>query len=309
MAKIAVFGTVFVDCKGNAYANYDPLGRNLGEVRFVHGGVGRNVAENLACLGDEVAFVSTVDLTGIGMEVRERLRQETVDVSGVIPVRNGMGMWLVVMDENGTQRGSISQMPDLEEYGKYVSENAERIISICRGVAIEIDLNAEISGKIIKEAKLLGKPVYGITGNMSVILEHKEFLRETDCYICNETETGRLFCEDISVMSEDKILELLGKEAPKLGIPSMVTTLGKRGCVYRDFRTGEKGVCPICEAKVVDTCGAGDAFFSGAVSALMNGKSLSEAVIFGTRTAALIVSTTENTLKRCREILFSGNKT
>jgi transcriptional repressor NrdR len=75
--------------------------------------------------------------------------------------------------------------------------------------------------------------------------------------------------------------------------------------VYRDFKTGEKGVCPICEAKVVDTCGAGDAFFSGAVSALMNGKTLGEAVIRGTHTAALIVSTAENTLKGCKDILFT----
>ena len=43
-AETVVFGTVFMDCKGFAAYRYDPLGRNVGSVRFIHGGVGRNVA-------------------------------------------------------------------------------------------------------------------------------------------------------------------------------------------------------------------------------------------------------------------------
>ena len=41
---IAVIGTVFVDIKGFADAHYDPAGRNVGKIKLVHGGVGRNVA-------------------------------------------------------------------------------------------------------------------------------------------------------------------------------------------------------------------------------------------------------------------------
>ena len=43
-AETVVFGTVFMDCKGFAAYRYDPLGRNVGSVRFIHGGVGRNFA-------------------------------------------------------------------------------------------------------------------------------------------------------------------------------------------------------------------------------------------------------------------------
>ena len=54
---IAVIGTVFVDIKGFADAHYDPAGRNVGQIKLVHGGVGRNVAEDVARLGGGVLFI------------------------------------------------------------------------------------------------------------------------------------------------------------------------------------------------------------------------------------------------------------
>ena len=71
-AGTVVFGTVFMDCKGFAANRYDPLGRNVGTVRFIHGGVGRNVAENLALAGSSPVFVSSVDEGGLGGEVLAR---------------------------------------------------------------------------------------------------------------------------------------------------------------------------------------------------------------------------------------------
>ena len=42
--SIVVVGAVFVDVKGFPEDLYLPTGRNAGEIKFVHGGVGRNVA-------------------------------------------------------------------------------------------------------------------------------------------------------------------------------------------------------------------------------------------------------------------------
>ena len=70
---IAVIGTVFVDIKGFADAHYNPIGRNVGKIRLVHGGVGRNVAENIARLGGDVLFVSSADDDMLGHGVIERL--------------------------------------------------------------------------------------------------------------------------------------------------------------------------------------------------------------------------------------------
>ena len=60
---IVIVGTTFVDIKGFPYNKYIPAGRNAGEVEFVHGGVGRNVAEDIANMELRPTYVSMVDTT------------------------------------------------------------------------------------------------------------------------------------------------------------------------------------------------------------------------------------------------------
>ena len=45
---IVVLGAVFIDIKGHSTASYIPAGRNVGTVEEVHGGVSRNVVEDIA---------------------------------------------------------------------------------------------------------------------------------------------------------------------------------------------------------------------------------------------------------------------
>ncbi|MCF0247055.1 MAG: sugar kinase, partial [Synergistes sp.] len=123
MQKSVVFGTVFMDCQGFAAYRYDPIGRNVGSVKFFHGGVGRNAAENLASLGADVLFVSSVDDSALGREILDKLTRNGVDVSHVRPSRSaGMGLWLAIMDQNGNLASSISQMPDVSTLDAIVRE-------------------------------------------------------------------------------------------------------------------------------------------------------------------------------------------
>ena len=110
--KVAVIGTIFIDCKGFAQSNYNPFGRNLGNIRFVHGGVGRNVAVNLANLNIPTSFVSIVDDSALGKEVICNLRKANIDLTYLASTaNNGMGMWLAVLDQKGELVGSISRCP------------------------------------------------------------------------------------------------------------------------------------------------------------------------------------------------------
>ena len=63
---IVVIGTVFVDVKGYPEAAFIPTGRNVGRVEHVHGGVGRNVAEDIANCELRPTLISLVDQSGDG---------------------------------------------------------------------------------------------------------------------------------------------------------------------------------------------------------------------------------------------------
>ena len=77
---IVVIGTVFVDVKGFPEGAYIPNGRNAGRVEYVHGGVARNVAEDIANLELRPTFIGTVDETSMGRDVVEKLARHKVNV-------------------------------------------------------------------------------------------------------------------------------------------------------------------------------------------------------------------------------------
>jgi pseudouridine kinase len=296
----AVIGTVFMDCKGFAKAEYNPAGRNLGSVKFVHGGVGRNVAENLANLGINTQFVASIDRSGIGREITSRLAKSGIGLQYMTETENrGMGLWLAIMNDAGDLAGSISQMPDLVYLENHISENGAEIVRQASHIVLELDLNEHITRKVIELAGEYRRPVYGIPGNLSVIMGHPDILGGLDCFICNNVEAERLLGVRLD---EDNIASLeweLARFVAAKKMTSMVVTLGAKGCVYFDSRTGEAGYQPIFPVTVLDTSGAGDAFFSGTVMGLIRGRSLAEAVVYGSRVASWTVQSAENT---CRDL-------
>ena len=76
---IVVIGAVFVDIKGYPEGGFIPTGRNAGRVEQIHGGVGRNVAEDVANCELRPTFISLVDDTGTGQDVLQQLRRHKVN--------------------------------------------------------------------------------------------------------------------------------------------------------------------------------------------------------------------------------------
>ncbi|MBN6188765.1 carbohydrate kinase family protein [Aneurinibacillus sp. BA2021] len=285
-ALVSVIGTIFVDCKGFAKQNYQPDTRNIGSVQFVHGGVGRNVAENLANLDVSTSFVSSVDDSGLGQEVMEHLRTLSIHTEYVqtCPVQ-GMGMWLAVLDEKGNLAGSISQMPVLGALERVMETKGEQIIGEAAHVVLELDLNETIARRTLALARALKRPVYGIPGNLEVIMAHPDLLSGLECFICNNFEADTLMGVDFTHMDTEQQLAALQAHVELAGLHSMVVTLGENGSVYYDSRSGRSGHQPVMPVQLVDSTGAGDAFFSGTVAGLVRGLPLEEAVVCGTKVA------------------------
>ena len=275
--------------------HYDPQGRNVGSVKFVHGGVGRNVAENIGRLGLPTSLVSSVDKGSIGNDVVDRLAASGVGSAFLARTdTGGMGMWLAVMDENGELAGSISQMPDLQGMENSLSLMGEAMMEQATHVALELDLNERITRQVLKLAKKKAKPVYGLPGNLEVVMKAPDVLDGLALFVCNHIELGRLCGEDFSDADAEKNLMRLPQVTKKMGLQALVVTLGARGSVYYDAANEEQGFQPALPVKVVDTCGAGDAFFSGALAGLARGDSLAAAVVTGTEVAACTIQSAEN---------------
>lgn len=294
---IVVIGDVFIDIKGYSTSPYIPYGRNAGTIVQIHGGVGRNVVEDIANVELEPTFISLVDNDAMGEDVIQKLNRHKVNTSYMRKVENGMGTWLAVFDHEGDVVASISKRPDHSLVERILDEQGDEIFKDADSIVIEIDIDKEIVKKTFYYAEKYNKKVYAIVSNMTIAIERRDFLRRTACFVCNQQEAGILFSEDYEQMTVEELAEILPERIRSAQIPQMVVTMGGDGAVYAD-REGNKGIYPALKVDVIDTTGAGDAFFSGVCIGLTYGKTLREACGIGTRLASTVICTSENICPR-----------
>ena len=296
---IVVIGATFVDVKGYPLAQYIPGGRNVGRVVQVHGGVGRNVVEDIANVELRPTFLSVVDETGLSDDVVRNLIRHKVEIRYIARRPEGLGTWLAVFNNDGDVIASISRRPDLSAIGEVLDEHGDEIFSGADSIVVEFDVEEPILKKVLDLAKKHRKEVYTVISNMAIAMKRRDLLQRTAVLVCNEQEAGMLFSEDYMGISPEEMQKILVKRVRLSGIPRIIVTMGERGAVYADT-AGESGICPALRVDVVDTTGAGDAFFAGVAIGLTYGKTVGESCVIGTRLAASVIASRENVCPRFR---------
>lgn len=297
--SIVVIGDVFVDIKGFPEDTYMPTGRNVGRVEYVHGGVARNVVEDIANMELRPTYLGIVDDTPMGTEVLTKLKKHKVNCDYVLTVPDGMGLWLAVFDNTGDVAGSISKRPDAYPLVELLDEKGDEIFQQADSIVLQVDLHKDIVKRVFDLADKYHVKSYALVSNMSIAAERRDFLQKFDCFICNREEAGLLFLDDYTNTKQEELQDILADKIKRANINSMVVTLGKDGAVYAT-RDGLKGYCPARRVAVKDTTGAGDAFCAGVASGLTYGKTLPEAVEIGTHLAASVITSAENVCPRFR---------
>ena len=300
---MVVIGAVFVDIKGYPTSAFIPTGRNAGRVEQIHGGVGRNVAEDIANCELRPTFVSLVDDSGTGVDVVRKLKSHRVNTDYIRKTRNGMGTWLAVFNDDGDVAASISQRPNLLPIAHTLEQDGDEIFQNADSVVIEIDMDKELVKRVFAYARKYGKAVYAVVSNMSIAMERRDFLQQIDCFVCNQQEAGLLFSDDYDHLEPEEMCRVLVGNVHSANIPCMVVTMGGKGAVFARAN-GECGIVPAKKVDVIDTTGAGDAFFAGTVIGLTYGKTLAESCEIGSRLAASVICITENVCPRFRPLEF-----
>ena len=294
---IVVIGTAFVDIKGFPEDAYIPTGRNVGRVEYIHGGVARNVVEDIANAELRPTYVGIVDDSPMGKDVLDKLKKHKVNCDYVLTQPDGLGLWLAVFDNNGDVAGSISKRPNAYPLVALLEQKGDEIFADADSVVLQVDLHKDIVKKVFELAEKHHTKLFALVSNMSIAAERRDFLQKFDCFICNQQEAGLLFLDDYENKTPEEMRDILADRVMRANIPAMVVTMGGAGSVYAD-RFGDKGICPARPVIVKDTTGAGDAFCAGVSIGLTYGKNLGEAVQIGTYLAASVITSSENVCPR-----------
>ena len=216
---IVVIGAAFVDIKGYPYAQYISGGRNSGKVVEVHGGVARNIVEDIANVELRPTFVTVLEPKGISNDVEDKLAKHKVNTEYIKRSEGGLGTWLAVFDNSGDVVASISKRPDLSRIADILDEKGNEIFRYADSIAVEFDVDVPVLKKVIALAEKHGKKLYAPVSNMSIAMERRDLLQHIDCLVCNLEEAGLLFSEEYEGKDADEMSGILLNKISQAQIP------------------------------------------------------------------------------------------
>lgn len=281
---IVVAGGINTDIKGKSFDRMDIGSSSPGTIEISPGGVGRNIAHNLALLNVPVMLLSAVGSDAQGAKTLQETAACGVCVDHVLHAVGSLtGTYIALLDNMGEMTAALSDMQILEkldvEYFKArleLLENASYIICDANLPAASIEF-------IISKANSSNIPVCLEPVSVKKALKLKGILRGID-YITPNLDELRV----LSGMSNESIkAEHMAAQLLDLGISNVITTLGKEGLCYTNSQ-GSKRYKSV-PAVVSDVTGAGDSLTAGFFYGMLKYNSIDTALRCGLAAAAITV--------------------
>ena len=253
---------------------------DVNNIDFSTGGGATNGAVTFARQGLESEFMGTIGHDPAGAAVLEALDKEGIDTSKVsYSDKHHTGYSVVLLASTGersflTYRGASTHY-DIKNFDLDGSDADWLYVSSMAG-------NVDILDKIFTQAKLLGIKIFFNPGKGEL----------------KQTEKLKALLEDVDVLSVNKeeAQQIVDGENPEELIrrlihyaPTIIISDGPNGVTASDGKTIVRaGMYE--DVKVIDRTGAGDAFGSGFLSHWAKGKSLKDAIVFGSANSTSVVT-------------------
>jgi len=288
---VAVVGGANMDISGTPFNTLKQKDSNPGQVTSSAGGVGRNIAENLARLGVAVKLLTVVGDDVYGEKLLADTRRSGVDIEHVKRAAGeSSGIYLSVLDENRDMAVAVSSMAILNRLdASYLRENQQ----LLAGARLTVfDANLTLEALDYGTGLIAGQKKYLDLVSVTKALKVKSLLGRFYCIKPNRLEAEAL--TGFSAASHPG-LRRNAETFHEAGVTKVFITLGTEGVYFSDGI--ECGIVKATAVQVVSATGAGDAFVAGILHAELAGLSTAEAAVSGTG-AALLALTSKDTVSK-----------
>lgn len=257
-ARIAVVGSVFLDLLYDR--PFTGPGAEPEPIRSFHGGIARNIAENLGWHGLRPRLITLLTPNAMGDEVAAELLHAGVDVFAK-HANPGIGVYRAFVRSSEIEEYRIEQ-PLIEQLDwPFVRTH----LRSATHVVIETGLDPAMTRDLLRECKTRSVPVYGVPTRLHDIPidDHLTTISTMNCVLMNRVEAETLLRRQLP--DGDAAARAVG-DLQRLGVGEVVITLGAAGVVAA-ARDQAAAMFPAPAIDVVSTLGCGDAFTAGFVAA------------------------------------------
>ena len=253
--KIAIIGGINIDIEGAPYKEIKYHDSNPGKIRLSYGGVGRNIAENVARLGGDCAMISCVGSEPMSLGAKDHLAAMGVDVSHVRVLEGETpSMYLSILDEKGDMELAVSDMDIINRITPEYIDEIRHFLEGASVVALDGNLTEELlehATAVLRGTKLFYDPVSANKG-----VRAKNFAGRFFAVKPNKLEAEAML--DMKIGSEEDVIAA-GRRFMELGVSQVFITLGEDGVFFME--SGDEGfIRPAEGIKIKSATGAGDSF-------------------------------------------------
>ncbi|MCX7351657.1 MAG: carbohydrate kinase family protein [Alphaproteobacteria bacterium] len=279
MPRVIVIGGANVDIKGRSRGSFVAGTSNPGEVTVSAGGVGRNIAENLARLGISVSLVTALGQDANGQLLRQACAVAGVDLSMTVTTAAPTGSYLAVLDSTGELVSAINDMRALEALSpEHLAGCAEQLAKADMLVA-DCNLSEACLAWLCRFSaergvRLLIEPV-----SVPKVSKLLSFVRSAPIFAITPNAQ-----QLAAVAGPDEIQAIARFHS--FGFSNVILHRGSAGAWASNGAVLTK-IRPIPVAAIEDVTGAGDAAVAGLVCGLLDGRSLAESARLGQCAAAI----------------------
>jgi len=248
-----------------------------------YGGKGANQAVGAARAGGNVTFVTCLGEDLYANTLLENFKKDGIETSFVFRDRDeATGSALIMLDKDGNNYLSVASGANY----KLSTEHIDMAVNAIREadmIIMQMEIPFETTSYVFDLAARHNKKV------LFNLAPARPFdvsvLKKTFAFVVNEVEASMV--TGLKVESDDEI-KIAAAELLKLGCQIAVITLGARGSYVASFDFTR--FVPAFKVKAVDTTAAGDVFCGSLAVALVEGKSLTDAVKFAGAASAISVT-------------------
>ena len=281
-----VVGGVNVDIGGRSQKKLVAADSNPGKVSISLGGVGRNIAHNMALMGVDVKMLTAMGEDVYGARIAESCRTLGIDASRALRLSDcATSTYLYIADEEGEMALALSDMEVCERITPaYLSANLQ-VLQNARVIVADTNIPAE---SLVYLAENCNVPIFCDPASTIKAEKLRPVLNKIHTLKPNRLEaellSGVPICDEADAEAAAEVL--LQK-----GVQRVFISMGADG-VYVASEEAKMWLGNI-PGQMMNTTGCGDAFMAALVWAYMEGLDLEQTALAGLAAGSIAMESPE----------------